>query len=87
LSHEKALEEIERAWKQSKLEKKRKERLLYERIFKGVVSIWWCPKCRIGIMRSYPEGDTRFPERAFREAFGQCLRCDSCGHKEYIPFD
>lgn len=84
----KVLEQIENAYEKSKIRRKQQIREVYEKIFNPEEYVWFCPKCGVGIMRRYEEGDIPFSEEEFGgEGNYMCFRCDVCENEEFEPFD
>lgn len=69
---------------EEELTRKREERMVWKKILEPDSScVWWCSRCRIGIMERKAEKDYS-PQQ---ELVMQCWKCDKCGKEEYEPFD
>jgi len=77
--------------KEERIEEERKKRAIWEQLFNPNPEekfIWWCPKCKVGILRRNEEGDFPFSEDEFGgEGYCQSWKCDRCGFEEIEPID
>lgn len=77
---------------EEEIKEKRRLRIFYEKVFRilddSYFAIWWCPKCKVGIMRRNEKGDIPFSKELFNgEGIWQSWICDLCSHEELTPFD